>query len=497
MRLWPSACLSHHEAPLLRFGRDVWRVRDAYEGTAIIGAPGSGKTSASGYAIALALARAGWGGIVLCAKPDEADRWEALCRLAGRQRSLMRFDGSGRYRFNFLRYAMAAASDTDPVTNTVAVLTHVLRTASGEVGSPVGGGDNPFWGKSSREFLAHGSAVLWCAYGDITLPDLLKLIQSRPPKPDDLSGMAYLNGFMNATLMKCKAGPVHPMKQHDFEQARDYLTKRLPNPDPRTTGNLVATLSADLSPLLSGPMHELFGTDLTIVPEMTHEGAIIVLDFPLKVWNEAGHLAQHIFKYLWQRATERRGSRGRPVFLWADEGHLFASPYDAEFQSTARGARAATVWLTQNILGVAEQMGGRNPLNTAKALLGNFQTKIFHANSCVDTNQWAADTIAKREEWRESYSENEGQGEGDNRNHSWGATGGGGGRGRSENWNLGSSRSSQQVIEYPVLPAHFTTLRNGGRANRGIVDAVLFKGGQTWRSSKAAWMPAQFRQGSI
>lgn len=48
-------------------------VRQACEGVQIFGGIGSGKTTGSGEALAKAYLRAGFGGLVLCAKKDEKD----------------------------------------------------------------------------------------------------------------------------------------------------------------------------------------------------------------------------------------------------------------------------------------------------------------------------------------------------------------------------------------------------------------------------------------
>lgn len=70
--------ISDLNAPLLQLSpRDAWRLRDACEGTVIFGGTGSGKSSGSGRAIARAFLRAGFGGLVLCAKQDEErERWK-------------------------------------------------------------------------------------------------------------------------------------------------------------------------------------------------------------------------------------------------------------------------------------------------------------------------------------------------------------------------------------------------------------------------------------
>ncbi len=102
------------DAPLLDLsgnGADYWTVRDSFEHTLIFGGTGSGKTSGSGSAIAYALLRAGYGGLVLCAKPDEADRWEAYAHANGRTASVIRLTPGGHYRFGFIDYLMSLPAE--------------------------------------------------------------------------------------------------------------------------------------------------------------------------------------------------------------------------------------------------------------------------------------------------------------------------------------------------------------------------------------------------
>ena len=54
--------------------------------------------------------------------------------------------------------------------------------------------------------------------------------------------------------------------------------------------------------------------------------------------------------------------------------------------------------------------GGQQGNYRFKALAGNLGTKFFHANSDVETNEYAADLIGKSLQWTKS----EGQSVGDN-----------------------------------------------------------------------------------
>src|SRR4051794_6107105 len=104
-------------APLIHFSKnDAWTINDATQGTSIMGATGGGKTSGSGATIAKAFLRAGLGGLVMCAKPEERELWEQYARETGRLSSIVVFSPTGyrhneqgekvekQWRFNFLDY---------------------------------------------------------------------------------------------------------------------------------------------------------------------------------------------------------------------------------------------------------------------------------------------------------------------------------------------------------------------------------------------------------
>ena len=413
------------EEPLLRLSpQDVWTLRDAREGTVIFGATGSGKTSGSGYAIAHAMLRAGFGGLVLCAKPGERQLWERYCAETGRSESVIVFDGSGRRKFNFLEYELARSQATgtfEPV-NLVQLFMRLSEAANTDQGGAKTAAENDFWTKSVHMLLKYAIYALNAAYGRVRLSDVVEMAHTAPKSEAELANLEWQkNSFCFRTLHKLYREPVHPLPVADREQVMGYWRRAFANADQRTPGNIMATLATIIDPFLTGTMRELFCTDTNVVPEMTHAGAILIVDLPIKTYFGAGTLAQHVFKYLWQRAAEARARPDeRPIFLWADECQFFINAYDAEFQSTARSACACTVYLTQNLPGLYHYIGGPRPEHTVDSLLGNFQTKIFHANSDFKTNQWAADMIGKNLQLRrngsigDSDAESEGTSYGEN-----------------------------------------------------------------------------------
>jgi hypothetical protein len=241
------------------------------------------------------------------------------------------------------------------------------------------------------------------------------------------------------------------------------------------------------------------------------------VDFPLKIWQRGGILAQHIFKYSWMRAMERRPKKEplRPVFLWGDEYQLFISSYDNEFSSTARSSRVCTVYLTQSVPALKDAVKGTAAKDTVDTLLNNFQTRIIH--TCLDdvTQKWASDTIGKGLQWRYSEqknsSTNEGEGEAEGETTGAGegiakhANGGGRNLSSSEGRNRGRSKSKgrvagegasrQQVMDYYLQPAFFaSSLRMGDKVNKFIVDGVVLVGGKTWEYTGKPFLIASFSQ---
>ncbi|RVT80660.1 hypothetical protein DXV76_20950 [Rhodobacteraceae bacterium CCMM004] len=541
----PPPCVTRKDAPLVRFSPmpgDTWSLGDAFEGTMVFGRSGSGKTSGSGAAMARAFLRSGMGGIVLCAKNDEADNWRRYAAETGRSGSVIRVDGSGRYRFNFLEYEMQRDHLGADVlaSNVVSTLQSVIEVATRAAGLEAGAQGDVFWQKSTRLLLMRAVDFLYATTGRVRLGEIIDFIESAPTSRAMMQDEQWREtSFFAQTFREFYAtgGGAHPPAPQDVKRLDQFWRVSFPAMAEKTRSNILTTLQTDLEDLLRPKMRTIFSTDSNVVPELSHEGAVILLDFPLFDWNETGVLAQMIFKYLWMRATQRRKATDatRPVFLWADECQLFLSGYDMEFQSTARSSRTATVLMTQNLPSFYSRIGGKHPEHTVNAMMGNLRTKIFHNNDCPTTNKWAAELIGKTSVWRASFGQNSGwssnysdsfsQGQssgenfGDNRGKhdsaSFGhnATTFSGGRSEGEsyghnygrNYNMsqtqgggmsgGRNYGMQEQRDYAVEPHEFATdLATGGAANGGQVTGVVVLPGRTFERNGKHWMTIGFRQ---
>ncbi|HTQ13466.1 MAG TPA: hypothetical protein VMH86_06280 [Rhizomicrobium sp.] len=516
------------DTPLLRLSaRDNFTLRDACQGVHVFGGIGSGKTSGSGKAIASAYLRAGMGGLVLCAKPEEVEQWQRYAAQNGRANSLVLFGEHGG-GFNFITYELArqGASGSGSV---VECLMRVLEAS--RLSNPSGGGsEQHFWQDAMRQLLRNTIPILYAATGTVRIPEIIRFVASAPTSLQQLRDPDWQElSFMFATLATAKRKPTYPLPEEDFDKIASYWRDEFAQLDPKTRSNISISLSTALDRFNHGRLQKAFCTSTTLVPELTFHGVVIVMDMSALTWNEDGIIGQQLFKYMWQRAALSRNKlepkhRERPVFLWADESQYFVNSYDTDFQSTCRGSLACTVYLTQSLPTYHAKMGGDQPVSKANTLLASFITKVFHNNADPETNKWAADTIGRIIQRRGTYSRGTstsrsyGMSEGASTNmgtsssvgwsrdaqgntsinSSFGSSSGTGeNTGRNRGLTRGESYSGgySETMDYEVEPADFArALKTGGPANGNNVTAIWFQAGKTFNDSGRNYLLTRFEQ---
>lgn len=461
---------------LYRFNEiERFTIRDACEGVQIFGGIGSGKTSGSGAALARAYLRAGFGGLILCAKKDELDTWIEYARQTGREKSLLIFDTSGKYTFPFLQYEIEREGEGAGYTeNLVRLFTTVYEAISR---GDSGGGSDPYWTRAMQQLLRNTIDLCMIARGTVSVPLIHSVIMSAAKSVEELNSENWKNTSLCLQLILEGHAKKHDRwVQHDFDSTAAFWLNEYPNLAEKTRSSILSTLTTMMDNFLRRPFRQLFSEmppdpRQIAKPELTHRGAIIIMNLPVKEFGDAGRAAQVVYKYLWQQAAERRNVKEnpRPVFLWVDEAQNFATEYDMQFQATARSSCACTVYLTQNLPNYYAEMGGEHSKYRVDSLIGNLQTKIWHANSDPMTNEHAAETIGKSWHKRQSSGSSVG--------------------GNSFNISSGESES----FDYDVSPQEFTKLKKGGEPNGLKVGAVVFQNGRTWKSGKTHLF-AEFNQ---
>ncbi|MES2572758.1 MAG: type IV secretory system conjugative DNA transfer family protein [Verrucomicrobiota bacterium] len=458
---------------------DTWRLRDACEGTLIMGASGSGKTSGSGRLIAKSMLRNGFGGLVLCAKSDEPELWRQYARETGREESLLYFGEPGReWAFNFLDYECqrpgAGAGLTENLVNLFLQVAEISENKHGR------GGKDDFWQRTMKQMLRNAIDIVSIARGGVSLTEIHHVIQSAPQSLSQTRSVEWQERSDCYSYLKQaeEAANIDRSRLNDFQMAGQYWMQEFPSMADKTRSIIVSSFTSMADGFLRGKLRNLFCGETNCVPEMVLNGTVVVVALPVKEYAEIGQFAAALWKYMLQKALERRADLGtesaRPVFIWADEAQYFFTSYDQLFQTTARSAKAATVYLTQNLPNLYDAFGGDGAgKSKADSLLGNLGTKIFHANSDPVTNHWASETIGKTSRIMLNYS--------DGRSSSFGG---------SPSRNMGQGGS--EMIDHEVRPREFQTLLRGGPP-KGVVEGIVYQSGRQWSTGKL-WRKTGFSQ---
>jgi hypothetical protein len=497
-----------------RGGSHAWTVRDSFEGVQVFGATGSGKSSGSGRALALGLLRANFGGLVLTAKPTDARDWAGprgyMAQAGRKDRPIVVGPPSrwkeyeswgvavppGGHRLDFLTYEFdrLQRAEVNPSLNLVSL----FETAV-EIGRPQesGPGSDPFWQDTFRQLLQNAVDLAIMADGAISLIRLKEIVMTLPQTQDEAfspewraAGGACWECLNKAQARFDRSEPPPHYDEEDLRQVATYWLIDMASLAFKTRSSIRAMFTSRIDFLLRSPLRQIFSAGTsglegpnahTFAPDATHNGRVVILDFPIKSFGEIGRFVQILYKTLWQMSTEDRavtvdeergvGSGQSPVFLWADESQYFVTVRDLAFQLTARSKCAATVYLTQNLPNYYAMLKGADSRSVTDSLVGNLQTKIFHANGDPTTNSWAEMLF--------------GQYAGTMRNQSASLSG---------DHTMGRSQSLIPVVH----SREFVVLRKGGEADRRAVSAVMLQAGRRWHGEDldtGHLLRTQFMQG--
>lgn len=471
------------------YSSDTWTIADALRGTQIKGATGSGKTSGPGKKIAMAFLREQFGGLVLCAKPDERITWEEYINEAGREKDKVIFNKSSGLQFNPLVYEMSRpGSGRGETLNLVDMIMNIQEIGKNYMSGGGGGiSSEGFWEDALRQCMSRTIDLLKLAGEDVTIANMRKIlvtaltreevqiykklaavvrdqnqtIDVRTEKMEEIKAWEKESYCIGCLRKAAQNKDKTPSEIETYELVESYFSKEFSNLAERTRSVVVQSFLGLVEPFLSGILKDHFskGISRDLLPEGTFlKNKIIILDWPVKEFLVAGIYAQAIYKFIFQQAMERRNPReekdSRPTFLWVDESQFFINPnYDMMFQTTARSSLVCTVYLTQSINNYYFTMGKHSPTARAKSLLSNLATKIFCANSDYDTNLYAAQTIG--EEFETTFSSKR----------------------QFDGSDYGSM--SEQML-FQVKPKEFTMLKCGGTINDCKVESIVVLTGRNW-----------------
>jgi len=487
--------------------KDVWTVDDATKGVSILGGTGSGKTTASGRALALKYLGEGWGGLVLCAKTDEVKLWKRYCEEKGRTKDLIVFEKGAVHKegafadelmvFNPIDYELQrtgeGAGETQNITN---IFMNIYRMGNRVAGEGEGGGkEERFWDMALKRCLNRVVELLKLADKPLSFKNMVQVLSSCAnvnseifaqeiasernveSQDDENFCLKCLIDAYQKVQRKFEDDEVDAVETESaFEMVYRYFTSDFNALGEKTRSTVTESFMGLAEPFLAGLLSKHFAGKTNIFPEWSFDDdprkgenpqskKIFILNFSVKEFLDMGIIAQSVFKLMFQQAVERRDVEKHPVpvFLWADEVQLFVNPYDQIFLTTARSKLVATVFLTQNISNYLAVMGaGMEAKAKVDSLLGNLSTKIFHSNMDAETNEYASRLIGNALLPAGSVSQ------------------------QVSNLKVDDTRNigESMVIQPQVFPREFTMLKSGGKNNDYKVQAIISVANRTFTNGK-------------
>jgi hypothetical protein len=416
---------------------------------------------------------------VLCAKTDECERWERLCRDAGRGADFVRFGPGAPEKLDVLQYALSMPGGT--VDSAAQLLDQLADLSSRSSG---GGGDEKFWALLAAKVARRCIAIARLGVGAPTLGDVRNVLVSLPHTPEEaLSREWALNSFSGRCLAAAVDRKLTGADARLLEQCGAFVEEWAALSE-KTRSIGYTMVDNVLDRFLFGELAELVAAgETTLSPEDVLAGKVVVLDVPVLRYREPGRFTQLAWKLLVQRRVLQRDVRTNPrlVVIWSDEAQFFVVPSaDCMAQSVARQARLVTVILTQSIPLLVQELGGTPKAEQeVTALLTNLQTKVLCQNTCPVTNEAFSKLLGEHRDVLYSGSSQSGN-EFDFVGDLMGAT-------------PSASCSYAEQYRPQFEPWRFGALKKGGPAHGFAVEAVVFQGGRVW-SNGSTWLVSTFEQ---
>ncbi len=481
------------ETPLYWFSEnDPFLMRDAMEGVLILGGTGSGKSSGSARSLILQYLASGFGALVLCAKIEEKQRWQEYAEQTGREKDVVVISPESGLRFNFMQYLANAGEGASYTENIVNVLVESMANVNREGGGS-SGGDQAFFINASKQIVRNCIDLIKLATDEkkevkLSLAAIYDIIRSAPRSVPEMKAGEWTDTAFGQYVLAAQkniATSGTPVNEHDYYETISYWENdyaRLPD---KTRQSVLSTFTSSAEPLTRGTLHKMFSTGIDVVPEDSFDGKILIVDVPVKKWLAAGTFIQVIFKTLFQQAAERRNiqENSRPVLLAVDECHYFMTDTDLDFLTTARSARVASIYITQNISNLYAKLPDRELVD---AILAVLSTKIFHANNDTITNKWLIDSLGQY--WAETSSYSSSRSPVSQGDEIFRAITGLGDNMTSSSTSVSETRTDKIEMEI------FSQLRKGGQHNSNKVDGIITQSGRIWNHTGDNYIICEFNQ---
>ena len=367
------------------------------EGELCLGATGSGKSTGSGQALAMSCLAAGFGGLVLTAKPDKRALWESYCRRAGRLADLCVFSPSQPCAYDFLDFECSIVRRGAGITNNIVhLLCEVLQVAERQ--SDKGAGKmKAIWRRATRQLLRNVVDLVVMAKGTLSVPDVYQAVISAPTSLKEVGSAEWQrSSFCYRCLRNADARSRARRHPRDFKIVADFFLLEWPGLSERTRSVVQSTFTSMIDVIHRGILSEPSAGGPTSRRQR------------LRTRDSRDRLADQGIRRRWPVCpgvveggvptfdrTPQSCHQSSTGVLVGRRGTVFHDDLrhavSDDVPCFARGNRVLDPEYFELLCGA----WWRSRQGQADSLFANLNTKIFHANGDPVTNEWAASLIGR------------------------------------------------------------------------------------------------------
>jgi hypothetical protein len=451
--------------------KDHLTFRDFCKSSLILGGLGSGKSSTSGRTILSAMLSAGLGAVIHTVKGEDTADAIACAEKCGRGRDVLVFNEKSGLTFDPLAYEWSREGRG---SNDAETIIHYFSTLLA-IGKQPGSNNERFWELAAEQAQRHAIHLIRLAQEPLSIVNIHRAIQSYPTSPGQHEEESWQRNAYTAQLInqiRTRKDTLSEEDWSDLDVATQFVLFQWAALDEKPRSSIEMTFSGLADKFLFSPFRRIFASGtFSFTPEqVTHNRLILIIDFPiLEYGKETARLIQTMVKLTFQRAWLRhKFTPGccNGAALFQDEFQMLIHRDENHFAQVCRGSGIASVYMTQTILNLAEELSESQPGSKTKAFLNNLSIKIAHHSTCPDSSNYMAEVIGKEYRYMESYN----AGGGNNGGHAHTGVGG-----------------SQQLV-HMVEPIEFTRLASPDSHNP-YAEAICYVGGRAFEATKSARNP--------
>ena len=371
--------------------------RQLANGVLCLGAPSSGKTTCVRDTILAAEihSRRFSGFIVPVKQSDPADSISLFHALSAIEDVISWGEETG-HRCNFFEYQLRQPNSVSTNCEIVVQSFQQLREISSH-GSRSG---DRFWEEASNKQLRDTVFPLALAYRTLDAGTMARFMRSAPLTHEQRNDPAWRDAsfyFQTFSLALKNANTASEIRE--LEICLDSWNSRI-DFDWKTRTNVDQTCYALLDPLIREAAAPLISGESTFDPHtVMRDRKWVVPLFTILGQHEPARYALVLAKFFFLRtALAREVTLETSSFsMVCDEAQLTTTKFDAEACTVGRSQKLCPMYLTQGV-NPLRALSGDAELGRVQAdtLLQTLGIKVFCANSCSDTNQWASEVIGSQ-----------------------------------------------------------------------------------------------------